>query len=563
MTTNEIDSLISEAKEAYGSASAERLGRLVERLLTAVVFLLELVRKKDDELTKLRAKTFGSTSEKKGRAEAFIEASQSDSSSRDDDDSLASEDKEAIKEKVRRLKAEARKLERRMRSKEDKRLSIGPEVAEEVVRRPLPADFNVVCPICEEAVRDGGLSHRAKEIDVLESAFIKREYLLHKGECACGSLRFVMPGPDRGVEKTNYSPRFVARLIFDKFALHLPCHRQAKAMALQGLKVPRDTVVGLILKAYVVLSPVIERIRETNRAEIYQHCDESPVRTVIGGKKKTQYLWCLVTDKAVSFSVSEQRNKKEARLVVGDSRGVLTSDRLNIYWDLVSAKTESACMAHCRRYFWYALASFPDESIKIIRLIGKLYKIEAKAKQDKLGPAERLSLRQEHSTPILEQIKSAISAMDPPPRSALGEAVSYTLKHWPELTYFLRDGKVSIDNNACEGELRRPKLGFKNFLFTQSKLGSDAVAGLYTLIATCIKHGVNPVDYLADVLAKLNRGWLKTDIDDLMPWKWSASHPKAAEPRPVRVEHLDSPTVIKLVRAEGRIAKLKAKRALP
>src|SRR5690606_33312441 len=104
---------------------------------------------------------------------------------------------------------------------------IGPEVAEEVVRRPLPADFNVVCPICEEAVRDGGLSHRAKEIDVLESAFIKREYLLHKGECACGSLRFVMPGPDRGVEKTNYSPRFVARLIFDKFALHLPCHRQA------------------------------------------------------------------------------------------------------------------------------------------------------------------------------------------------------------------------------------------------------------------------------------------------------------------------------------------------
>jgi len=61
-------------------------------------------------------------------------------------------------------------------------------------------------------------------------------------------------------------------------------------MACQGLKIHRDVLIGLALRSWTTLAPVVERLREINRAEVYQRCDESPIRTVVDKKKQTRYL---------------------------------------------------------------------------------------------------------------------------------------------------------------------------------------------------------------------------------------------------------------------------------
>ena len=281
-----------------------------------------------------------------------------------------------------------------MRPLEQKKTKIDPsKVPNEIVRRRVPDGLEIVCPICGGAPKDKGLSQRATEIDALPSSIITREYLLHKGECGCGALSFLMPGPDRGVEQTIFSPRFVARLIYDKFFQCLPAYRQAQGFATEGLRISRHRLITLILRGWVSLEPIVAAIRKANREEAYQHCDESPITTVIEGIRQRRYIWVVVTDKAITFEITEKRNRDTAQKILGSTPGTLTTDRLSIY-NLIDGKVASACLAHARRRFWYALPTFPKASIEILRLIGELYDVEAEARAAGMDADQRVALRQ-------------------------------------------------------------------------------------------------------------------------------------------------------------------------
>jgi transposase len=539
MESTAIEKLLAEAKACRGSASQLVIDAMLGRLIELVTELLAARTNQRDELSKLRTIVFGSKAEGLAQAENFIgENSMSQPTNDDmaDGESLPQApviDEGALAEALEQIKAlttEARRLSREMDlKKKPTPVSKAPEtsvgqapVQVETVRHALPEDLNVNCPQCGGAVVDQGKSHEAREVDVLLSQYIERVHLLHKGSCGCGALQFTMPAPVRGVEGRIYSPAFVAKLIYDKFVLHLPVYRQVKAMADGGLKLSRNVVNELILASYKTLAPIIERLTALNQQEAYQACDESTVTTVIDTKKQKQYLWCLVSVLAVSFKITATRSKAVAREIVGGkTKGVLTSDRLSIYWGLFDTKQESACMAHLRRKFWYCLANFPVESITVLRIIGRLYRIERLHRTSSV--AERLSARTTLAIPILTELYVYLHSLNPPPQSALGKAIAYAVNHKKALCYFTTDGQVPIDNNHVEGQFRAAKLGFKNFLFTQSTLGTEAVAGMYSLIATCVLHGISPLHYLADVLARLNQGHPQAKLDELLPWNWQPS----------------------------------------
>jgi transposase len=111
-----------------------------------------------------------------------------------------------------------------------------------------------------------------------------------------------------------------------------------------------------------------------------------------------------------------------------------------------------------------------------------------------------------------------------PPRSPIGAAIGYALGQWDELTLFLTDPHLPIDNNASERALRVSALGRKNFLFVGSDEAGENLAGLYSLVATCEANGVNPVDYLADVLLRA-QSHPASRIDDLLPHRWTPALP--------------------------------------
>lgn len=109
------------------------------------------------------------------------------------------------------------------------------------------------------------------------------------------------------------------------------------------------------------------------------------------------------------------------------------------------------------------------------------------------------------------------------PGTKLHQATTYAIN---QRTYFARcftDGRFEIDNGEAERQIRPLKLGEKNHLFAGSENGAADIAVARTIINTCHRSGTDPLAYLTDVIAKLQRGWPKSRIAELLPDRWNAA----------------------------------------
>jgi transposase len=70
------------------------------------------------------------------------------------------------------------------------------------------------------------------------------------------------------------------------------------------------------------------------------------------------------------------------------------------------------------------------------------------------------------------------------PKSLLGQAITYALRHWAALARYLDDGFLDIDNNVAELTLRHIAIGRKNWLFAGSAAGARTAATLFSVTST-------------------------------------------------------------------------------
>jgi hypothetical protein len=116
------------------------------------------------------------------------------------------------------------------------------------------------------------------------------------------------------------------------------------------------------------------------------------------------------------------------------------------------------------------------------------------------------------------------------PKSPIADAMGYARNQWDALTRFLEDARLKLDNNAAERQLRRVAVGRKNWLFAGSDEGAERACVLYSLVASCKLHGVNPWEYLRDVLVRVSDHPAR-DVLALSPkgWKQAAKDLDAAQ----------------------------------
>ena len=98
-------------------------------------------------------------------------------------------------------------------------------------------------------------------------------------------------------------------------------------------------------------------------------------------------------------------------------------------------------------------------------------------------------------------------------------AIGYSLKHWERLCYYTTDGKLQPDNNIVENSIRPAALGRKNYLFAGSNRGAERIAIIYSLLGTCKMNGVNPLEWLTDILGRINEHPINK-IHELLPHNW-------------------------------------------
>jgi transposase len=229
---------------------------------------------------------------------------------------------------------------------------------------------------------------------------------------------------------------------------------------------------------------------------------------------------------AITYTFDESRSGDVAKKLLEGTDGFLVIDGYAGYNGVAGdeggpGRTRVGCWGHARRRFFEALSSEPDAR-NALEWIVELYRIEHRAAEhDILGTEAHLALRQSQSREVLEELERWLDEHDGhyPPKSKMGNAVSYAVNNRKELRRFRDDAKLPLDNNFAERNLRIIAVGRKNFLFAGHVEGAQNLAILQSIVATCRIHGVNPYEYVKDVLIRI-QSHPASGIDELMPWNW-------------------------------------------
>jgi hypothetical protein len=234
------------------------------------------------------------------------------------------------------------------------------------------------------------------------------------------------------------------------------------------------------------------------------------------------------------FDWQTSREHKHAAAWLGpDYEGILQGDAYEAYLSYCVAQAlrgkeviRVACMAHIRRKFENAEAERPALVRWVLERIAQLYRIETPLREHGASAEVRARVRHNQSRPLMNLLRKAFTYLLTRrilPKSSLGKALRYALKQWPAMENYLADGRVEIDNNATENDIRPSAIGKKNWLFVGSPEAGKRGAVLYTLLISARNHGVDPQAYLKDVIERLPSA-KPNEIDEFLPANWAAAH---------------------------------------
>lgn len=163
----------------------------------------------------------------------------------------------------------------------------------------------------------------------------------------------------------------------------------------------------------------------------------------------------------------------------------------------------------------------PRECGIYLKLVARLYKVEAEIRERSLPPSEAKALRKEKSANTHARIKRVLTILRHRclPKSELGKACDYSLGHWRQLSTYLEHGHVEIDNNA----IRPTAIGKKNWLFVGHPQAGERAAILYSILISCQRLDVHPQDYLAEMLKTDLSRLDRKQLSELTPSAWAKS----------------------------------------
>jgi len=335
--------------------------------------------------------------------------------------------------------------------------------------------------------------------------------------------------PDFAVPGGSYDESFLAGIVFDKCAMHLPLYRQEERLRGLGIGIGRSTLCRLYLQAAEALRPLYDALKAEVLGRGVVFTDDTPVRLQVKGKGKTVQgrMWVYVGGgngpplRVFEFTV-DRRKIRPAEFLKG-FRGYIHADAYKGYESLFSETVrECACWMHIRRAFVEAEDGPPELRGEILRLIRAIYRYE-RVLADK--PDETVvAVRRDRTGPLIDTIlrrtADALRDGDLLPKSDFAKAIGYLHNRGDAVRTFIEDARLKPDNAESERAIRPLAIGRKNWLFAGSERGGDATGILVSLVQTCRAVGVEPFAYLEDVLRRVN-GHPACRVAELLPHNWT------------------------------------------
>ena len=334
--------------------------------------------------------------------------------------------------------------------------------------------------------------------------------------------------PTRPIEKGGAGPGLLAHIAISKFVDHIPLYRQLQQFGRLGIDIADSTIKGWNRGTAELIAPLAELMRKQVLKSGYLMVDETTIKVqdrAIKGKNHLGFYWVYHDPllKRIFFDYRKGRGKEGPNQTLKNFKGYLQTDGYAGYNELGKKKdvTPLGCMAHARRLFKDAYDNDAERAEWILHHIQLLYKIEKYARESLMTHEKRHEERQRNSTVVMDVIKKWLVAesQNVLPKSPIGKAITYMLNQWPRLEKYLEDGQLEIDNNLVENAIRPIALGRKNYLFAGSHDGAKRAADLYTIMANAKLQGVEPFNYLRDILTRLPDHPYKK-LEQLLPENW-------------------------------------------
>ena len=363
------------------------------------------------------------------------------------------------------------------------------------------------------------------------------------------------------VEGDKYDTSIATEILVNKFAYHLPIYRQQDMFAGTGWTPSRSTMLNILTQCHFILQPLLGHFKQIVLDDSIVACDDTgvtllypkvpPVFDLSDPKQKriaevfadalengkpsiNAKMWAYrgqeIKLNAFDFTVSRHRDGPE--LFFENYTGTILGDCWHGFGSIAAESSGSivraACNSHARRKFEDA-TDYPADRRKWMKWFQELFDIETRAKS--LSSEERLSLRQSESQAIWDAMRTELDTIDHRteqvvlPKSELRKALNYLRNHWTELTRYLDDPQLPMDNNECEQLMKQVGLGRKNWMFAGSVAGGERNADFMTLVSSAHRNDLDVRAYVNDILKRLLAG--ETDHEPTLPWNWAATHPES------------------------------------
>jgi len=354
--------------------------------------------------------------------------------------------------------------------------------------------------------------------------------------------------PDRPINKSIAGASLLAHIVIAKYVDHLPFYRQIKRFERDyDWRIHKSTINSWFVAVCTLLEPLYHELQKQILRQYYLQLDESKIKVLTkilkdkdgnpkvvdiqqkGSKQMLGWMWVVRSPQTgqVLFVYEDNRGKKAANKVLKDFKGgFLQTDGWQSY-NQVAARADVqrlGCWAHVRRKFFEARSNDAQRAEFALGMIQQIYAHERKTAD--YPAAQRMSYREEHLRPLFQAFKEWLDeqCVYLTPKSPIGKAFTYAQNQWLTLQTIFEDGNLLIDNNHIENKIRPLALGRKNYLFAGSHPAAQRAAMIYSFMASCKEHGINPYEWLHDTLCRIPNTKL-SELQQLLPGQqWKPSH---------------------------------------
>ena len=360
---------------------------------------------------------------------------------------------------------------------------------------------------------------------------------------AAGNETFPTVEPPKTLfPKTMAAPSLMAHVICERALKAVPFCRQEESFGRDGFPLDRGTMSRWNEDVGMTLGPIVEAaLREAMRTAFCLATDATGIAIQPGPRaggprrscNKGHFFVILADRDHVFFEYHRKHNSDAVGSMFRGFSGYIQADAHCVYDALFRGEFRSCddeeppkevgCLSHARRKFYEAAAAKDTIAREALFRLRMLFENEEAWR--KLPPETRKRLRLEKSKPLLVDFFSWAEVQYgfvKDQRGLLRTALGYALRHREALCRFLDDGRLRMENNASERALRTVALGRVNWLFCGSDDHAQAMANIFSLVASCKLHGLDPERYIAEMI-RVFAHWPRDRYLELAPKYWAAT----------------------------------------